>query len=415
MILKNETLAGIPAGLVLWLVLSGTLPLPGTENVGRSEEPDPTSAYGVCAHVGGGEEFLAIPENFRRMREAGIRWVRADFSWIGVENPQGTWKFDHLDRVVRLAEENGITILPILNYDVPWATPAWKHPDAWKEYVTRTVSRYRDRIRYWEVWNEPNLKSFWRDEPNGANYARLLKNTAEQIREIDPELKIVYGGLAGVPLDYLEDSLRAGAGEAFDVMNIHPYRGGMVTMKLVNDFQKAIAATRGLMEKYGVGEKPVWITEMGWATPPMFGETNRRIVSGAMKILFPEGTSGTCAVLVDSRYPASEYYSTEILESLLPENVKTETISLGSLDGIDPETYPILLLPPGELFPTPYFESLRNYVKNGGTLFLLGGVPLYYETKWVETAVTDADVAADGTVADPGTVADGTATENWLE
>lgn len=352
------------------------------------ESPNPSSAYGICAHLGGGEEFQQIPENFRRMREAGIRWVRADFSWIGVENPQGTWHFDHLDRVVQQAEENGITILPILNYDVPWATPAWKHLDAWKEYVTRIVTRYRDQIRYWEVWNEPNLQGFWHDAPSGANYAVLLKETYRTIKEIDPELQVVYGGLAGVPLDYFEDSLKADAGSAFDVMNIHPYRGGMITMGLVEEFQRAIGDTRQLMERYGAGEKPIWITEMGWATPPTFGETNRRIVSGSLKILFPDGVTGTCALLVDPRYPGSEYYPAETFQAMCPSGTQFETISLETLENIDPQRYPVLLLPPSECFPTPYFDSLLNYVQNGGTLFLLGGVPLYYETQWTEGGST---------------------------
>ncbi|MDD3469059.1 MAG: beta-galactosidase [Thermoguttaceae bacterium] len=344
--------------------------------------PYPASSYGVCSHIGGGEEYQQIPKNLERMREAGIRWVRADFSWSGVEGPQGNWHFDHLDRAVDEALASGVTILPILDYDVAWARPAWKNLDAWRDYVTRTVTRYKDRLRYWEVWNEPNLKGFWQDDPSGANYAILLKETYKIIKEIDPELVVVYGGLAGVPMGYFEDSLKAGAGEAFDVMNIHPYRGGMMSMPLTNQFVNELCEVKSLMAKYGVGDKPLWITEIGWATPPTFGEADHRLVSGAMRVLWPDGMKGTCAVLVDDRYEPSSYYSVDTMRKMLPPETPVEAVTLDQLDGIDPQKYAALLLPPGEKFPTPYFDSLENYVKHGGTLFLMGGVPLYYEMQW---------------------------------
>lgn len=129
-------------------------------------------------------------------------------------------------KLIPLAKQANVSILPILDYDVPWATPAWRHPDAWGGYVRRIVSRYAKDLRYWEVWNEQNGSGFWRDRPSGANYVPLLKRAYEEIKKIDPELTVLYGGTAGVPLGYIEDSLKAGAGAYFDVMNIHPYTAG---------------------------------------------------------------------------------------------------------------------------------------------------------------------------------------------
>ena len=178
--------------------------------------------YGVCAHVSRGELDIA-PQEFKRMHEADINWVRTDFDWHGVEPKQGAWDFSRLDKLIPLAKQANVSILPILDYDVPWATPAWRHPDAWGGYVRRIVSRYAKDLRYWEVWNEQNGSGFWRDRPSGANYVPLLKRAYEEIKKIDPELTVLYGGTAGVPLGYIEDSLKAGAGAYFDVMNIHPY------------------------------------------------------------------------------------------------------------------------------------------------------------------------------------------------
>lgn len=222
------------------------------------------SPYGVCAHVSRGDERPLAQKEFALMREAGIVWVRTDFDWSGVERGPGKWTFDHLDAVVEWAEAAGICLLPILDYDVPWARPAYRHLDAWLEYVRRVVSRYKDRLRYWEVWNEPNLEGFWRDKPDPANYVTLLRATYQEIKRIDPQLVVVLGGMAGIPWQYLEGVYEAGGKEFFDVMNVHPYRYPQAPepARLAEDLRRL----RELMHRFGDSQKPIWITEIGWPT-----------------------------------------------------------------------------------------------------------------------------------------------------
>lgn len=348
-----------------------------------SDDADVESCpYGVCAHLGGGEEFDQAPKNLELMKKAGIRWARADFSWNGVEYPENNWHFEHLDTILAKAKQVGIQILPILDYDVPWATPAYKNLDKWLEYVKKTVVRYKDQIRYWEVWNEENLKGFWRDEPNGADYATLLKATYKTIKEVDPNLVVVYGGLAGVPVDYFEKSLDAGAKDAFDVLNIHPYRGGITTRDRIERFETDLRALNVALKKRGLEERPIWITEMGWATPPVFGDLNRRIVAAAIQRLYPDKLPKV-AFFYDERYdPASsrprddffnylpaEYDDRRELASFVDAD-QLKTISANDVD--------LLVMPPSETFPSDCFDAVAAFVKDGGTLVLNGGVPLYY-------------------------------------
>ena len=62
----------------------------------------------------------------------------------------------------------------------------------WAEYVATVVSRYKDDIHYWEVWNEPDLAEFWNGTP--AQYAALLALTYATIKQIDPTATVVVGG-----------------------------------------------------------------------------------------------------------------------------------------------------------------------------------------------------------------------------
>ncbi len=343
------------------------------------------SPYGVCAHIGGGEEWEQAPKNLLMMKEAGISWVRADFSWSGVESPQGQWHFERLDKIVDETNKLGLQILPILDYDVPWASPAYKNLEPWLQYVKTVVERYKDRIQYWEVWNEENLQGFWREEPAGEKYAMLLKATYKAIKEIDPKLQVVYGGLAGVPADFFEKSLEAGAGNSFDVVNIHPYRGGLTTDQRIDLFADDINAFRKALKKFDLPERPIWITEMGWATPPIFGEGNRRVVSAALQKLFPN-KDPKVAFFYDERYdPAQSRAHSDFLNYLPDKYLKDSTLSAfldsDELQKLSNDQFDMLIMPPSEGFPVDCFDAIANFVKKGGALVLLGGVPLYYESR----------------------------------
>ena len=331
----------------------------------------PSDPYGICAHV----NRETAPKEFARMREAGIRWIRTDFTWSNVERQPGEWNYTRLDTLTELAAEGNIQLLPILNYDTPWATPAWKHLDAWSEYVRRTVGRYAAKMRYWEVWNEQNTQKFWRDAPSGANYAALLKRSHEEIKKIDPELQVLYGGTAHVPIGYIEDSLKAGAGEYFDIMNIHPYHWQGVPELMILELDEL----KALMKRYGVGHKPIWITEVGWATsqPQTYF---RDLLPAALNRLGLDIAKTTVAILRDPE--SGSFGELNFDPEFHLANFKArETVRLQQLEELDVARYPVLLPAIGEEFPARYIPHLVAYVKRGGTLLLPCGLPFYYDVQ----------------------------------
>ncbi|MBN8527108.1 MAG: beta-galactosidase [Planctomycetes bacterium] len=341
-------------------------------------EPTPPAAtaamnpYAVCAHVGGHEHPL-IDRELPLLREAGIGWVRTDFHWRQIEPKQGEWNFARLDATVAAAKRHGVSILPIITYVPTWAKPAGSHRPEWLEYVRRTVTRYKDDLRVWEIWNEPNLTYAW-DIPDGKEYGKLLADTYRLIKSIDPGLTVLYGGTADIPWGFIEDSLKAGAAQSFDVMNVHPYRKPRDLHQLPAD----IAKLRDLLDRHGGGGRPLWFTELGWATqdgmPPM--------VAGAIKAglaaLDPDRTAWNAAVLDDPDYPARGH-ATDSAAWMLPEKTQQRRILLSDLAGLDPAREQALLLPPDEGFPVEAFEAIASYVERGGILVLTGGVPFYNE------------------------------------
>lgn len=202
------------------------------------------------------------------MKSIGADWIRTDANWSWVNQSKNSWNFTFFDDNATCAERYGVDLLPILAYDVEWCRPVADYLDDWADYVTRMVERYGDRISSWEVYNEPNHKSYWHGEdPDAARYTKLLKRTYEVVKDLNPDLEVIAGGLAGVPLAYLETCLQNGAADYCEAFNIHPYHLTGKPEDLIADIDNVNA----LLNKYGCPDKPIWITEVGWTTPDPVG------------------------------------------------------------------------------------------------------------------------------------------------
>lgn len=339
-----------------------------------------TSPCGVCAHVSRHGDHELADEEFTLMRQAGIRWARTDFDWTTVQPRKDTWDFSMLDATVDKAESAGIQILPILAYDVPWATPAYQHLDAWLDYVQKTVRRYHERLRYWEVWNEPDLLQFWKETPDPANYTILLKATYQEIKRIVPGLQVVLGGLSGIPYDYIEGIYKAGGAAYFDIMAVHPYRYPSTpeARSLTEDLQKL----RQLMAEYGDADKPVWITEIGWPTHQHRTQLLEAIVRSGLQTVQPSRNEWTLAVLDDA--PVSVNLPDNRLKAMLPGSGRIKRLTIGEIKTLSPELHDALLMGPSESFAVETFETIEKYVRNGGIVIFTQGVPLYYTVRKVD-------------------------------
>lgn len=313
------------------------------------------------------------------MQQAGIRWARADFSWSYFEPKDDDFRFDNYDTIVAAAKEHDVTLLPILCYNVEWAFPAHENLDKWCDYVRTVVDRYKDDLKHWEVWNEPNI-GFWKPKPDAAQYAGLLIATYQAIKDTDPEAQVVYGGTSGIPFSYLRSTFEQGAFEAFDILAVHPYRYPNVpeTARIVEDLQK----TWELLDEFGGGKK-LWITEYGWPT-----HINAAVQDGAFlpslirysaKLRFPDIQGFSVAVLHQEGVPGCGQLGLQLAQSLKSApGMSPRLVELRDLAGLDPTQTQVLIMPTGEHYPADYFEAMLEFVRKGGLLVHLGGVPLYY-------------------------------------
>jgi hypothetical protein len=346
----------------------------------------PPSPYGVCAHLARGDEYGELAEELDLMQAAGIRWVRSDFTWGHFEPRDGDFRFERYDEVVKACLDRGINVLPILCYDSPWAGHAHANHPAWKRYVRNVVTRYADRIRYWEVWNEPNIH-FWKPEPDPGQYAALLKLTHETIKAVEPKLQVMYGGTAGIPLDFIRKTLELGAAKHFDVMAIHPY--SYPTPPDTSSRPEQLAKLKAMLREFGATDR-IWITETGWPTHVDAVAKEQQalwisLVTAAAKKQFPGRNRLRVAVLDDPDYrPAGRVAAATAARFRQVEAWNTRSVRLRDLRSITPENTDVLVGLFGEFFPRPQFAEMVRFVREGGLLAHFGGVPLYYGSDIVD-------------------------------
>ena len=177
------------------------------------------------------------------MRRLGIRWVRFAFNW---------WLDDRRDRPdvngadwldsssyeqwVDAFTANGIKVVGVLFGTARWASSAIDLVDLvggiphwglsppidadWRLFVATLAERLRDRVRDWEVWNEPDIGVFW--VGTASDYVPLARSAAAVLRSVDPGARVVLNLVNRSPEGVVfTDTVLAGAGDVFDVFGFH--------------------------------------------------------------------------------------------------------------------------------------------------------------------------------------------------
>ncbi|MBV7339831.1 hypothetical protein KFU94_68800 [Chloroflexi bacterium TSY] len=241
-------------------------------------------------------------------QEAGFTWLRQEFPWEDIEihgkgdfedrrhDPhRSAWeKYDH---IVELSEQYEMELIVRLSNPPAWTraltdTVGTKAPpdnfQDFADYTNAVVSRYRGRVRYYQLWNEPNIYPEWGTyaiDPEA--YTELLKMSAQALRTADPEAIVIAGALAATinlqpaavaPTNSLNDMLflqrmyDAGAADYFDIVAVQGYglwsgpTDRRMHPRVINISRHRFI--RDLMVKNGDAHKPIWISEMNWNVAP---------------------------------------------------------------------------------------------------------------------------------------------------
>ena len=211
------------------------------------------------APVSGGVPWPPVRFGTLRLWDSGT-------SWTSLEPLKGVWNWQPLDVWVAAAEQHGIPdILLTLGQTPAWAST---NPDDvnyvgagapappadiqdWRDYITAVAERYKGRIRYYEIWNEPNDSTYYTGTV--AELAQLTAEAYRILKSVDPGNTVVSPA-AYLP-GYLDQLLQAGVGSNVDMIAFHFYETPPEATAA------AIANVRLVMAKNGASNIPLWDTE----------------------------------------------------------------------------------------------------------------------------------------------------------
>lgn len=269
-------------------------------------------------------KYLTNPEIANFAQDAGLNWARIDaFNWAEIEpvntNASG-YNWSSVDETtLRVANERGMKVIAVVRGTPSWAQKVQPYTCGpvkeaaladFAEFIKDLVKRYKEypyHIEYWELGNEPDVVyspelgydsvfGCWGDASQtyygGEYYAQMLNVIYPAIKSVDPDAKVLIGGLlqdCDPTFDktchtgkFFEGILRNGInqrGDNFDIVSFHGYvpysgsskglqfdehnpkwehRGGAVLGKV--DF------LRFVMGKYGIS-KPIIHTEAALLCP----------------------------------------------------------------------------------------------------------------------------------------------------
>lgn len=243
-------------------------------------------------HIGTQFESFGVSEEFYDLGlyRSGVTWVRVAIT--GIE-PVVDWSIPEFsiipfhDEVFTRLADNGLTITYILtfwdketypsNEDVPCARfKTEEEIEHYLEFVRFTVEHFKDRVEYYEFWNEPDIRDYCPKWIESADYINLVKRTVPVIREVYPEAKIVVGSVSGTyysnSYNYLLDLLESDIMPLVDVIAWHPFYGESPENEETVDYYygypamveeiKATAAANGFVGEYHADELS-WRTSAG--------------------------------------------------------------------------------------------------------------------------------------------------------
>jgi polysaccharide biosynthesis protein PslG len=283
--------------------------------------PNVDNPMGVNTFLDQEVELSKRERSAQMIAEAGFGWIRQQFRWDDIEiagrgdftdarndlngdgQPDAISAWDKYDSIVELSERYNMSIIARLGNAPAWSrtespTPAIDTPpndlQDFVNYAAAVAERYKGRIRYYQIWNEPNLSIEWGNTPvDPERYTEMLCRTYRALKTIDPEIIVISGSLAptidisGYNLNdmaYLQRMYNAGVAECFDVMGAQAYGlfSGPTDRRMRNTSVNFahVVWLRDMMVANNDARKPIWITEMAWNPVPDSPDVRDRLNFG---------------------------------------------------------------------------------------------------------------------------------------
>ena len=261
--------------------------------------------WGVAVAFSGSQDARRVALD--RAQELGIGWVKHQLLWSSVEGSRkGEFHWAAMDAIASEVSARGLRLLLSVVAAPDWARPAGddrsvhglpSNSQDLADFLAAVTTRYRSKVHAIEVWNEPNL---WMEvggkgRMNAGAYLAALRLAYGVIKQAAPEIIVVSAALSPtgtndgrIAVDdrqYLRQLVAGGLVRVSDAIGAHPagynlppdadWRSFTGCRAFVApctyrhpswSFLATLEDYRAIMAEPGDRDKPIWVTEFGWAS-----------------------------------------------------------------------------------------------------------------------------------------------------
>jgi hypothetical protein len=343
------------------------------------------SSAGFAASAPFATAFIDPPEAhgssgplvFKRLNAMGVTAIRTAIPWTAiapVERPAGfdaadwrdeAYRWSDFDAVIRRLRAEKLEPIVAINIIPAWARQSAGNPASPPRpaeiaaFMRAAAEHYSGqvpgvpRIKYWQVWIEPNVNLWFSPQYDGAGkpvspevYRRLVNAIADAVHAARADNVVIAGGLSPFtvrtrglvtvgPMRFMREMLCMSNGAKprptcsrrtrFDVWAHHPYTSGGPTHKAYHPDDVSLGdlpEMRALLDA-AVRARHVrstqrvrfWVTEFSWDTSPpdpkaVPARLHARWVAEALFRMWESGVELVAWLqLRDEPYPANSYQS----------------------------------------------------------------------------------------------------------
>ena len=269
-----------------------------------------------ASRLGVNTTLRTFGEEIKYIQELGVGTIRVPLQWKLVMIRPGEYDWSSIDRLVKAAQTRQIEVFFTIrttsrtpsreetekektqrpknkrgSIQITPINPPSVNKEQWVHFVESLANRYRGQGVNYEIENEVNGEAFWKGTLE--EYLELLKTGYDVIKKVDPKAKVLPSAMGcGIVRNFQGDTTRYEAWKwhdrwlqpilstkKFDVVNVHNYYFPSDIVANGFTFRSYLEHIQDLMKKSGLGDRPIWITEIGYVSSP--AEASGRMDNGS--------------------------------------------------------------------------------------------------------------------------------------
>ncbi|MGI5868113.1 MAG: cellulase family glycosylhydrolase [Kiritimatiellia bacterium] len=217
----------------------------------------------------------------KRLEEAqamGFRIVRKGMYWGSVEKTRGVYDFSDYDEQMACAKQLDLTVVVTLfggnalfeKKEGVRGVVTEEGRQGFARFAAAAAARYKGQKVLFEIWNEPNVRTFWgshgthNTKPFADEYSALVNVVVPAMLEADPDCFVLAGSVSNYwepSYQWTEFCFQNGVLKSgIRGWSVHPYG-----VRTPEEHAIGHARTRELLVKHGAPDLPIVNTERGYS------------------------------------------------------------------------------------------------------------------------------------------------------